>query len=323
MNTETPQDGVAGAVKITVVGAGLVGATAGYSLMARGLAAEIVLVDLNRDRAEGEAMDLNHALAFGKPARIRAGDYADAAGSDIVLIAAGKAQKAGESRLSLAKANVEIMRQIVAQVEAVAPEAILVIVSNPVDVLTYAAQEFSGYPNERVFGSGTILDTARLRFELARHCGVDPHNIHAYIIGEHGDSEVPVWSLANIAGMRLSEYCPLCGKGCGDDEFSELFESARSAAYRIIELKGATYYAIAMGVARLAEAILRDEHTVMTVSTRIDGLYGIDGVCLSLPAVIHRGGVRQIIPLTLAPEEEEALRASAGALKDVLRSVGL
>jgi len=311
-----------GASKVTVIGTGLVGATSAYSIMARGLASEIVLIDIDRDRAEGEAMDLNHALPFGKPARIWAGDYPDAADSDVVLVAAGAAQKAGESRLSLAKTNVVIIQSIVPQVEAVAPDAILLVVSNPVDVLTYVAQKVTSYPSQRVIGSGTILDTARFRFELARRCEVDPRNIHAYIIGEHGDSEVPVWSLANVAGMRLRDYCPLCRKQCAQHSLDELFENAKNAAYRIIKLKGATYYAIAMGVARLVEAILRDERAVMTVSTLIDGYCGIRDVCLSVPTVIHRGGARETIPLSLSPEEEKALRKSADTLKRVLRSVG-
>jgi len=317
------QERAGGASKVTVAGAGLVGSTAAYSMMVRGLVSELVLIDVNHDRADGEAMDLNHALPFGKPARIRAGDYADAAGSDIVVLAAGAAQKAGESRLSLAATNVEITRQIVAQLEPVAPDAILLVVANPVDILTYAALKASSYPPERVIGSGTLLDTARLRSELSRHCGFAPQNIHAYVVGEHGDSEVPVWSLANVAGMRLRDYCPTCGRDCDQGELDQLFENVRTAAYRIIELKGATYYAIALGVARLVEAILRDEHTVMTVSTLVDGYGGIRDVCLSLPAVIHRGGIHRTIPLDLAPGEQAALRRSADTLKTILRSVGL
>lgn len=323
MQASKPQEHTTGAVKVAVVGTGLVGATCAYAIMARGLASEIVLIDLNRDRAEGEAMDLNHALPFGKPARIWAGDYPDAAGAHIVLIAAGVAQKAGESRLSLARTNVEILRGILPQVEAVAPEAILLLVSNPVDILTYAAQKLSSFPVQRVIGSGTMLDTARFRFELGRHCGVDPRNIHAYIIGEHGDTEVPVWSLANVAGMRLRDFCPVCGKNCDPKDLDALFENVKTAAYRIIRLKGATYYAIASGVARLAEAILRDENSVFTVSTLIDGYCGIRDICLSMPAVICRGGIREVIPLTLDPAEEAALRRSAEALKTVLASVGL
>jgi L-lactate dehydrogenase len=311
-----------GGSKVTVIGTGLVGATSAYTIMARGLASELVLIDAQRDHAEGEAMDLNHALSFVKPARIWAGDYADAVGSHIVLIAAGRGQKPGQTRLDLAKANTEIIRQVVPQVEAVAPDAILVIVSNPVDIITYVAQKVSAYPSSHVIGSGTILDTSRFRFELGRNCGVDPRNIHAYVIGEHGDSEVPVWSLANIAGMRLKDYCPLCDKHCCDKHLDQLFENARTAAYRIIQLKGATYYAIAMGVTSLIEAILRDEHTVMTVSTLIDGYCGISDVCLSMPTVICRGGARELIRLGLSPDEEAGLRRSADALKAVLRSVG-
>ncbi|MFW6162191.1 MAG: L-lactate dehydrogenase [Planctomycetota bacterium] len=310
--------------KVTIVGAGLVGSTCAYSLMVRGIASEIVLIDIDRERAEGEAMDLNHALSFGRPARIAAGDYGDADGTSIAILTAGAAQKAGESRLSLAKTNVKITRNIVAELQRACPDAVLLVVANPVDILTYAALKHSDYPPERVFGSGTILDTARLRSELSRHCGFDPHNIHAYIIGEHGDSEVPVWSLANVAGMRLREFCPACGRDCGQEVLDGLFENAKNAAYQIIERKGATYYAIALGVARVVEAILRDQRTVMTVSTLIDdGYCGIDDVCLSLPTCIGRSGILQRIPLQLTPQEKEALRGSAETLQGVLRDVGL
>jgi len=312
-----------GAAKITIVGTGLVGSTAAYSVMARGLAAEIVLIDLDHNRAEGEAMDINHALPFGRPTRIRAGDYPDAAGSAIVVIAAGVAQKPGESRLALAKTNVRITQDIVAKLEAVAPDAILLLVSNPVDVLTYAVIKGSGYPPERVIGSGTVLDTARFRFELAHHCGLDPRNVHAYILGEHGDSEVPVWSLANVAGMRLRDYCPVCGRNCDQCELDRLFDNVRTAAYRIIERKGATYYAIALGIARIIEAILRNERSVMTVSTLIDDYCGIHDVCLSVPAVLDRSGIARLLPVQLDPTEQAALRASADTLETVLRSVGL
>jgi len=311
------------AAKLTVVGTGLVGSTAAYSILARGLVSEIVLIDINRQRAEGEAMDLNHAAPFGRPVRVRAGDYPDAEGSDIIVVAAGAAQKAGESRLSLAKTNVEIIRQIAPTLHEAAPEAIVLIVSNPVDILTYAAQKVSGYPVERVIGSGTLLDTGRFRFELANRCQVAPANVHAYIIGEHGDTEVPVWSLANIAGMRLRDYCPICGKGCDARDLNRLFENVKNAAYEVIARKGATYYAIALGVTRLAEAILRDENAVMTVSTLVDGYYGIRDVCLSLPTVVCRQGIREVIPLKMTDAEVEALRHSAETLRNVLASVGL
>jgi len=320
MTTATPA--VRRATKLTVVGTGLVGATAAYSIMARGLVSEIVLIDINHQRAEGEAMDLNHAAPFGRPVRVRAGDYPDAEGSDIIIVAAGAAQKAGQSRLSLAKTNVEIMRQIAPKLHEAAPEAVVLIISNPVDILTYAAQKTSGYPVPRVIGSGTLLDTARFRFELANRCSVAPSNIHAYIIGEHGDTEVPVWSLANIAGMRLKDYCPICGRGCTDDDLDQLFQKVKNAAYAVIERKGATYYAIALGVARLAEAILRDENAVLTVSTLLDDHYGIRDVCLSLPAIICREGIREVIPLKLTDQEAEALRRSAETLRKVLDSVG-
>lgn len=308
--------------KVAIIGAGFVGSTSAYSIMARGLVSEIVLVDIRREKAEGEAMDISHALSFVKPVSVRAGDYADVAGSDIVVVTAGAAQKAGESRLALAQTNVDLFKAIIPQIEAAAPEAILLIVTNPVDIVTYVSQKISAYPTERVIGSGTILDTSRLRFELASLCGVDPRNVHAYTIGEHGDTEVPVWSLANVAGMRLRDYCPVCKKQCTEHDLDELFRNAKNAAYRIIEFKGSTYFAIAMGVSRLVEAILRDERTVMTVSTLLDGYCGIHDVCLSLPTVMDRGGVREVIPLELSCEEAEALRHSAATLRGVLRSVG-
>lgn len=308
--------------KVAIIGAGFVGSTSAYSIMARGLVSEIVLVDIRREKAEGEAMDISHALSFVKPVSVRAGDYADVAGSDIVVVTAGAAQKAGESRLALAQTNVDLFKAIIPQIEAAAPEAILLIVTNPVDIVTYVSQKISAYPTERVIGSGTILDTSRLRFELASLCGVDPRNVHAYTIGEHGDTEVPVWSLANVAGMRLRDYCPVCKKQCTKHDLDELFRNAKNAAYRIIEFKGSTYFAIAMGVSRLVEAILRDERTVMTVSTLLDGYCGIHDVCLSLPTVMDRGGVREVIPLELSCEEAEALRHSAATLRGVLRSVG-
>jgi L-lactate dehydrogenase len=241
-----------------------------------------------------------------------------------VVLAAGKAQRAGESRLSLAKTNVQITQDIVTELQDACPEATLVVVANPVDVLTYAAIHAAHYPPQHVIGSGTILDTARLRSELSGHCGFAARNIHAYIIGEHGDSEVPVWSLANVAGMRLRDYCPACGRNCDQSVLDGLLASARNAAYRIIERKGATYYAIALGVASLVAAILRDEHSVMTVSSLIDdGYCGIDDVCLSLPCVLGREGVVQRIPLDLDEGEADALRSSAETLHEVLRDVGL
>ena len=309
--------------KVSIVGAGMVGASLAYTLVVRGLANEIVLVDVNRDRAKGEAMDLSHALPFNVQTMVYDGDYADCAGSDIVVITAGAAQKAGESRLSLVDKNVEVYRSIVPKVVNVAATAIILIVSNPVDVLTFVTLRLSGLPTRQVLGSGTVLDTARIRYELGARCHIDPRSIHAYIIGEHGDTEVPLWSLANIAGVRLRDYCRLCGRGCTDTDLEKVFERVRDAAYEIIRLKGATYFAIASGAARMIQAILRDQNTVFTASTLLTGQYGIRDVCLSLPLVLHRQGVKEVIEVPVSEQERDMLKKSARVIRDKIDRLSL
>jgi len=309
--------------RVAIVGAGHVGATFAYALLLSGLATEIVLIDINRDRAEGEAMDLNHTVPFAHPTRVWAGDYADCAGAIVTVIAAGAAQKPGETRLDLVRKNAAIFRQIVPQVVRHNPDGILLIATNPVDVLTYVTWKLSGLPAQRVLGSGTILDTARFRYLLSQHFGVDPRSVHAYIIGEHGDSEVPVWSLANIAGMRLPAFCAAHGLTYDRAAMDEIFRQTRDAAYHIIERKGATYYAVAAGLMRIVEAILRDQSTVLSVSSLIEDYYGIRDVCFSLPTVVDRGGVEQVLRLDLAPEEIEGLRRSARVLKTTLDQLDL
>ncbi len=311
-----------GPPKVSIIGTGMVGSSLAYTLMVERVAGELVLVDANPDRARGEALDINHALPFSAPTVVASGDYADCRGSDVIVITAGAAQKAGESRLTLVERNVGIFRDIVPRLVDVAADAIILVVSNPVDVLTYATIKISGLPWQRVLGSGTILDTARFRFELSAKCHVDPRNVHAYIIGEHGDSEVPVWSTANIAGVRFSRFCELCGEGCSREELGSIFERMKNAAYNIIRLKGATYFAIALGATRMIEAILRDQNTVVTASTLLQGQYGITDVCLSLPLVLGRNGVERVIEIPVSEEEHEALRHSAGVLRKALESVG-
>jgi L-lactate dehydrogenase len=307
--------------KISIIGAGMVGSTLAYSLIVERLAGEVVLVDIDRERAEGEAADIGHALPFSAPTRVFAGDYDDCRGSDVIVITAGAAQGPGESRLVLTDRNVKIFKDIVPQLVKAASDAIILIVSNPVDVLTYATVKISGLPRSRVIGSGTVLDTARFRYELGRHCGIDPRNVHAYILGEHGDTEVPAWSLANIAGMAFKPFCQVCGKGCGQDELDALFEQVRDAAYHIIRKKGATYYAIALGSARMIQAILRDQHTVVAASTLLTGEYGLDEVCLSVPVVLGRRGVTRVLEVPLSDVERKALARSAKTLKEVIRKV--
>jgi L-lactate dehydrogenase len=309
-------------VRVAIVGTGFVGSTFAYILLTSGLASEIVLIDANHRKAEGEAMDLNHAVPLTQPARVWAGDYADCAGAVVTVIAAGANQKPGETRLDLAAKNSDIFKQIVPKVVENNPNGIILVATNPVDVLSYATWKMSGLPKERVLGSGTILDTARFRFLLSQYFDVDPRSVHAYIIGEHGDSEVPVWSLANIAGMNFPLFCERMGKGCDQADLDHIYEQTRDAAYHIIERKGATYYAVATGIIRIVEAILRDQSTVLSVSSLIDDYYDVNDVFLSLPTVIDRGGVERILRLKLNDVEIEGLQKSARVLHDLARKLG-
>jgi len=306
-----------------VVGAGNVGATFAYALLFRGLAAEIVLIDANHARAEGEAMDLNHAEPFTNPTRVWAGSYEDCAGAAIVVVCAGAGQGPGETRLDLVKRNADIFAKIIPEIVRRNPDGILLIATNPVDVLTQVSQKLSGLPVNRVIGSGTILDTARFRHLLGRHFKVEPRSVHAYIIGEHGDSEVPVWSLANIAGLRLADYAELNGISHDETALDDIFRQTRDAAYHIIERKGATYFAVAAGLMRIVEAILRDQRTVLSVSSLVNGYYGIENLCLSLPAIVGRNGIERVLRLHLNDKEEAALKRSAEVLKKTAAGVGL
>lgn len=304
--------------KVAVVGAGNVGATFAYALVLNGLVGEIVLIDVDRERAEGEAMDINHAVPLSNPVRVWAGDYPDCAGADVVVVTAGTAQRPGESRLDLVRRNAEIFADVVPRITEHNKTGILLIATNPVDVLSYVAWRLSGFPSRRVIGSGTVLDTARFRYLLSEYLDLDSRNVHAYVVGEHGDSEVPIWSLANIAGMRLDEYCRRVQCDAGDDVRERISRQVRNAAYEVIERKGATYYAVAVALVRIVEAILRDQHTVLTVSNLVPGCYGIEDVYLSLPAVIGRKGVERVVELGLAEEETEGLKGCAEVLRGVL-----
>lgn len=307
--------------KIAVVGVGLVGSTYAYALLLSGLAAEIVLIDLNRERAEGEAMDLNHTVPFAHPTRIYSGEYADCEGAAITVIAAGTGQKPGETRLDLVKRNAAIFGQIVPRIVEANPDGIIVVATNPVDILTSVTLKLAGFDSHRVFGSGTILDTARFRYLLSEHLGVDPRSVHAYIIGEHGDSEVPVWSLANVAGMRLPTFCAENGISLTSEDQERIFTQTRDAAYEIIRRKGATYYAVAAGLMRITEAVMRDQNTVLSISSLVEDYYGIDGVCLSLPTVVSRRGIERVLRLDLSPREARGVRKSAEVLRQTLDSL--
>ena len=309
--------------KVVIVGAGFVGSTFAYSLLIRGLVSQIVIIDINKQRAEGEVMDLNHGLPFAYPTRIWAGDYPDCKDADIVVIAVDKGQRIEQSRLELAEGNFQVLKQIVPNVTRYNKDCILLVVTNPLDVMTYATLRLSGFAGNRVIGSGTILDTARLRYLLGEYLQVDPRNVHAYIIGEHGDSEVPVWSLANVAGIRLKDYCPLCNVPYNIDDFNDLFLKVRNAGYEIVKRKGRTFYAVALGMTKIVESILRNENAVLTVSCFLQNYHGVSDTCLSVPVVLNRSGVKEIIRLPLDEKEIADFQKSATIIRNVVHSLDL
>src|SRR3989339_2184995 len=308
--------------KVGVVGTGLVGSSLVYALMIRELATEIVLVDIDREKATGEMMDFNHGLSFSKPVKITAGNYADLKEAQVVVIAAGASQKPGETRLDLLARNVNIFRTIVPEVVQHNPTGIILIATNPVDILTHISLKESQLTAGKVIGSGTILDTSRFRFLLGQHYEVDARSVHAYIVGEHGDSEIPVWSLANIGGVRLQEFAPLKNKRYDQIEMDNLFAGVRDAAYEIIKRKGATYYATGLGLVSIVETILGNYRSVLSVSTLMTGQYGVSDMCLSLPCVVGANGIEEILTLNLSPGEEKGFRLSAEKLKATLQSLG-
>ena len=310
-------------MKIGIVGCGMVGSTSAYALVMSGVGREIVLVDLNRARAEAEANDIYHAVPFAHPLTVRAGDYPDLAGARVVVIAGGVAQKPGETRLQLLQRNAEVFRQIVPSVLRHATEAVLLVVSNPVDIMTHLAAHFAGefkVPHTRVIGSGTTLDTARFRTLLGRHFGVDPHHVHAYVVGEHGDSEVLVWSQATIAGVPLDQFH---GNPLTKSHRQQIDEQVRRAAYHIIAGKGSTYYGIGSAVARIVDVLLHDQRAILTICSRISGMPDCEGVTLALPHLVGGEGVLATIPLRLNPGEQEQLRRGAGILRDAIASLSL
>jgi L-lactate dehydrogenase len=309
--------------KVTIVGTGFVGSTTAYTLMLSGLISEIVLIDRNVAKSEGEVMDMNHGMPFVRPVKLYHGDYKDCAGSDIVIITAGAGQKPGETRMDLVQKNTAIFKSIISEIVKYNKDCILLIVTNPVDILTYVTYKISGFPKNKVIGSGTVLDTARFRYLLGDHIGVDTRNIHAYIIGEHGDTEVPTWSLTNIAGIPMDKYCEQCENCDGNLSKYEIYENVKNAAYQIIDRKGATYYAVALAVRRIVEAIVRDEHSILTVSGLLEGQYGLDNVCLSLPAVVNRNGIDRVIDIPLDEKENELLQKSGNSLKDIIKDLDI
>ncbi|GAA5661155.1 L-lactate dehydrogenase [Geobacillus sp. FSL K6-0789] len=307
-----------GGARVVVIGAGFVGASYVFALMNQGIADEIVLIDANESKAIGDAMDFNHGKVFApKPVDIWHGDYDDCRDADLVVICAGANQKPGETRLDLVDKNIAIFRSIVESVMASGFQGLFLVATNPVDILTYATWKFSGLPHERVIGSGTILDTARFRFLLGEYFSVAPQNVHAYIIGEHGDTELPVWSQAYIGVMPIRKLVESKGEEAQKD-LERIFVNVRDAAYQIIEKKGATYYGIAMGLARVTRAILHNENAILTVSAYLDGLYGERDVYIGVPAVINRNGIREVIEIELNDDEKNRFHHSAATLKSVL-----
>jgi L-lactate dehydrogenase len=310
-------------IKVAVVGAGYVGSTTAYTLMLSGLVSELVLIDINKDKAEGEVMDMNHGMPFVRPVDLYMGDYKDCAGADIVILTAGANQKPGETRIDLVKKNTEIFRGIINQVLKYNSDCILLVVTNPVDILTYVTYKISGFPKNRVIGSGTVLDTSRFRYLIGQKVDIDPRNVHAYIIGEHGDTEVPTWSLANIAGIPMDEYCKGLEFCLGEATRKEIYENVKNAAYEIINKKGATYYAVALAVRRIVEAIVRNENSILTVSSLIEGQYGVNNISLSLPSLVNRRGIDKVLDIPINSEEMMLLSKSARALKEAADTLNL
>jgi L-lactate dehydrogenase len=307
--------------KVVIIGAGSVGTTYIYALLHTGIAAEIVLLDIDRNRVEGEIMDLSHGLPFVPPVAIRAGDYTDCQDAEMIVITAGAKQESGQSRIDLVRKNAAIIKSICEKIKPLRSSAVLVMVTNPVDTLTQLALDYLDWDRSRVFGSGTVLDTARLKHMLSNHCGIDARNVHAYVLGEHGDSEVAAWSMAHVAGIPIAHYCKLC-KGCdARKNHREIAESVRDSAYHIIDYKGSTYYGIGMALMKISEAVLRDEHSILTASTKLQGEYGINDVCVSVPCVIGAGGIERIIDAELSPDEQNALQLSAQVVKKAYNSV--
>lgn len=310
--------------KVAVIGGGNVGIRYAYSLMLSGAARSIVITDIDVKRAEGEVLDLSSGMPYtASPVEVSSGTYADIAGSDLVVITAGRKQAPGQTRMALAKDNVELFRRIVPEIVKYAPDAVILVVSNPVDVLSYAAYKFSGSPSGKVIGSGTVLDSGRMRWLLSRHCGVDARNVHAYMLGEHGDSEFPVWSRAMIGGILLDDYCPVCGRCERRDLLERISEEVRTFAYRVIERKGETSYGIGLALVRITQAILHDQNSVLPVGCLVEDYCGINGVYMSLPAVVNRSGVRQVLRPRLDDGETTLFRKSAAAIKEVLAECGL
>jgi len=308
--------------KVVVVGAGSVGATYCYALAQSGLADEIILIDRNEELARGQVLDLVHGKPFFPTVKIGAGTEDDYTDAQLVVITAGSAQRPGETRLQLLQKNAEIVGGIAESVSRQGCQGVMLIVTNPVDVLTYVALKRSGWERNRVIGSGTVLDSARLRYLIGNHCGVDVHNVHAYVLGEHGDSEFAAWSMTNVAGIKINDYCPICNK-CSDwkAERGKIEQQVREAAYQIINAKGSTHFAVGMSLLKITTSILRKQNSVLSVSVLLNGEFGLKDVCLSVPCVVSDGGIKKIISSPLDTEETVLLNRSADVIKKAIDSL--
>jgi L-lactate dehydrogenase len=309
--------------KIAIVGAGAVGATIAYASMIRGVAKQLAIYDVNRAKVDAEVLDLNHGLQFVPMATLEGSDdIGVCTGADVVVITAGAKQKPGQTRMELAGANVELCRTLVPQLLKVAPDALLLVVTNPVDVLTYVVQKLSGLPSRRVFGSGTVLDSSRFRFLLARHLNLAVQNVHAFIVGEHGDSEIPLWSSATVGGVPLLQWGVPGHTKLTEGDRAHIFDNVRNAAYQIIRGKGATNYAIGLATAQILEAVLYDEQRVLPVSSRLENYLGISDVCMSVPSIVNRLGVETVLEVPMNDSEREGLRRSADTIRHTIRTLG-
>ena len=321
-----PQSGPAASVnlrKAAVIGCGFVGSASAFALMQSGLFSELVLIDSDRDRAEGEALDISHGVPLSRPVKIYAGGYSDIRDASVIILAAGANQKPGETRLDLVHKNVKIFKSIIPKINDCGFGGILLAVANPVDVLTYAATKLSSLPESRVIGSGTVLDTARLRYRLGEYLGVDSRGVHAFIIGEHGDSEIAAWHSANVAGIPLNSFCEMRGSFEHEEDMIKIAEDVKNMAYEIISKKNATYYGIAMAVKRICEAILRDEKSILPVSSVMHGEYGIEGVALSIPAIVGKDGIEAKITINVSESECSMLLKSADAIKSAIKEADI
>ncbi len=310
--------------KIAIIGAGYVGSTIAYALMNWGLSSEIVLIDVDKEKAEGQAMDLNHGSVFLKPVEVRSGGYEECRDATAVVVTAGAKQDPGQTRLDLVQQNTALFQEIIPDITRYTKDAIILVVSNPVDILTYVAARLAEVPPTQVIGSGTVLDTSRLRYLLGNRCKVNASNVHGYVIGEHGDKEVPAWSCTRIGALRFEDYCRHCPQECNREGFKDkIAEQVKNAAYEVIDRKGATNYAVGLAVTRILEAILRNEHTMLTVSTVLKGQYGLEKVALSLPTKLGREGVEGVFQLDLATAEEEQFVDSGNSLRDIAGQLDL